>query len=231
MKLLIAICIFVIMQDLVKIWSLVKKDLTVDLREIYAFASVFLFVVTCVFIVFKAYDQISLQIWVVTYWVILIFVSINAVLKSFKDESGSSRMYYYSLLHPLHVITAKIIYNFIFVMILAIILWLILVFFSFNPFDSILDFSLLLLCSSYGFSVVFTFVSALSQTGGNNSTLLSVLGMPLIIPILLISVKLSFANTGMLDDTSLATDFSLLLGINLLLTGICMLLFSILWKA
>lgn len=219
------------MQDLIKIWSLVKKDLTVDLREIYAFASVFLFVLTCVFIVFKAFDQISLQIWVVTYWIILIFVSINAVLKSFKDESSSSRMYFYSILNPLHVIVAKIIYNFIFVYTLSLILWIILVFFSFNPFESIGQFLLILLCASFGFSVVFTFVSALSQSGGNNSTLLSVLGMPLIIPILLLSIKLSFANTAMLDDTSLVTDFSLLVGINLLLTGICMLLFSILWKA
>lgn len=219
------------MHDIKAIYYLFSKDLRIDLRQGYALASVLLFVFCTVFMVFKTFTEFSPQSWIVTYFIILLFVSINAVLKSFIQESGQSGIYYYSLLNPLHVIIAKSLYNFVFILFLALVIWLLLIFFSFNPFVDSTNFFLTLLLVSYGFSVVFTFVSALSKSEGVNATLLAVLGMPLVLPIILMGVKLAFASTSLLIDTSLSTDFSLLIGINLLLTGISIVLFSMLWKS
>lgn len=219
------------MTDVKSIWYLVKKDFKIDFRQGYAISSVLLFVFTCVFIVYKSFTEFSPQSWIVIFFIILLFVSINAVLKSFMQESGDASLYYYSLLNPLHVIIAKTIYNFVFILSLSMVIWMLLIFFSFNPFVDSFNFFLVLVFVAYGFSVVFTFVSGLSKADGVNATLLAVLGMPLVLPIILLGIKISFSSTSLLSDTSLGTDFSLLGGIDLLLTGISVILFSILWKS
>jgi heme exporter protein B len=56
------------------------------------------------------------------------------------------------------------------------------------------------------------------------------LSLPVLLPILLIMVKITAVSIGILEDTSLETDFIILLGIDMLSIGLSLILFPYLWR-
>lgn len=209
---------------------LIQKDVAIELRQGFAAAGVILFLFTTVFIVFKAFAELRQESWNVMFWIIFLFVSLNSILKSFIQEDRNRGLYYYTLFDPVKVILSKIIYNFIFSLILAFILLLLMSFFVNNP---IKDFGLFLsgmTLSVLGISVIFTFVSSISGLENNNSTLMAVLAMPIVLPVLLLALKISAEAIGIIQDSSVATDFLYLAAIDLMMLGLALILFPILWK-
>ncbi len=204
--------------------------MAIELRQGFAAAGVILFLFTTVFIVFKAFAELRQESWNVMFWIIFLFVSLNSILKSFIQEDRNRGLYYYTLFDPVKVILSKIIYNFIFSLILAFILLLLMSFFVNNP---IKDFGLFLsgmTLSVLGISVIFTFVSSISGLENNNSTLMAVLAMPIVLPVLLLALKISAEAIGIIQDSSVATDFLYLAAIDLMMLGLALILFPILWK-
>jgi heme exporter protein B len=61
--------------------------------------------------------------------------------------------------------------------------------------------------------------------------MMTLLSLPLIIPVLLIAVKLSLVSVGALIDDGSETDYNILIGINLIMLGIGSFLFPYLWRS
>lgn len=213
------------------VFSIIKKDLTVEWRQKAAFFSVILFCAATVFVVYKSHREFTPQSWITFFWILFLFVVINVILKSFTQEGGKSTLFYYSLLSPLKVLIAKLLYNFCWSFLLGLFLWFLLGLFTFNPIADSAVFLGLLAAVSLGFSAIFSFTVALSKSENTNATLVAVLGIPLTLPILLLAIKISATLVGLLGEASLRADFTLLLGIDLLLAGVTILLFPLLWKS
>ncbi len=81
-----------------------------------------------------------------------------------------------------------------------------------------------------GFSITFTFVSAIASKADSSSTLMAILGFPLIIPVLLTLIKLSANALRLMRDTGIEKDVMILVSIDLLLLGIALVLFPFLWR-
>jgi len=60
---------------------------------------------------------------------------------------------------------------------------------------------------------------------------MAVLGMPLVLPVLLSGIKISTIALGITVDSEINTDLLLLFAIDMMLTGIVIILFPILWKS
>ncbi|MBK8700548.1 MAG: hypothetical protein IPN29_13855 [Saprospiraceae bacterium] len=101
------------------------------------------------------------------------------------------------------MIIGKMIYNFLFLVLLTGLTYL---GFSFFLGNAIRDFSLFMggaLLGVYGLSVIFTFIASVSAQGeGNNGVLMSVMAIPLTIPILLLLIKITAVAMGLLVDTA-----------------------------
>lgn len=207
------------------------KEFTLEIRNKYALAGILLFGFTTVFVVFKAFTEVNVQTWNVLYWVLLLFVCTNAILKSFVAEKGNQAIYLYTLVNPSALIIAKLIYNFIFLLILASVIYLFFSFLNINPIKDYTLFALDVLLCSYGLAAVFSFSSAISALENNASTLMAILALPLILPIILLAIKISAVALRIIVDTDVSTDLYLLGGINLMLTGILIILFPTLWKS
>ena len=82
-----------------------------------------------------------------------------------------------------------------------------------------------------GISIVFTFVSVISASDNSNSTLMSILALPLVLPILLLLLKITTVSVGLITDTAVMEDVWLLLGVDSILFGAMILLFPSLWKS
>ena len=80
-------------------------------------------------------------------------------------------------------------------------------------------------------SVVFTFVSVISASDNGNATLMSILALPLVLPIVLLLLKITAVSVRLLTDTAIMQDVWLLLGVDSILFGAMLLLFPALWKS
>ena len=95
-----------------KQWStLLRKEATLEFRQRYAIGGIVLYVFSMVFVVYVASIKVQPQVWNILFWLIVLFASINAVVKSFVQESGARQLYYYQLVNPVVLLLAKITYN------------------------------------------------------------------------------------------------------------------------
>lgn len=212
-----------------EIWNLLRKDLMLELRMGYALSGIILYVFSTVFIVFASFIQLPNSVWNILFWIVLLFASVNAIVKSFVQESGNRQLYYYSLVNPVSVLLAKVAYNIGLLFLISLLIWAGLAFVSGNPVRDPELFLLAMFLGSSGFAITFTFVSAISAKADHNSTLLAIMSFPLVIPILMTLVKLSANALGLMNDTGWQKDILLLCAMDGLLLGAALILFPFLW--
>lgn len=213
-----------------EIWALFRKEVILEWRQRYAISGILLYVFSTVFIVYTAFIQLQPAVWNTLFWMVMLFASVNAVAKSFVQESGARQLYYYTLVDPLALIFSKMIYNTLLLLLLGL-----LSFFAFslvggNPVRDPGLFLLAILLGSAGFSITFTFISAIAARARNSATLMAILSFPLVIPVLMTLIKISANSLALLQDTAVDQDVLTLVGIDLLLIGISLILFPFLWK-
>lgn len=217
--------------DVAKINEIFKKEVTVEFRQKFAIGGIFLFSATTVFMIYKAFNQISPREWTILIWVIMLFAGLNAVVKSFLQEKKETYLYYYTLFDPIDLILSKLLYNFVFLCLIFIAILLFLTVFSGFPVKDLSLFAAGSAAGIFGIAVVFTFVSVISATDNSNSTLMSILALPLVLPILLLLLKISAVSVRILTDTAVMQDVYLLVGVDLILFGAMIMLFPSLWKS
>jgi heme exporter protein B len=160
----------------------------------------------------------------------MLFTSINAIVKSFVQESNQRQLYYYALANPTAILLAKILYNILLLFVLSVLVWGAFAFVAGNPVRQLGAFVGTIFLGSVGFSITFTFVAAISAKADNNATLMAILSFPLVIPILMTLIKLSANALGLLRDTSVDQDILILIAIDLILVAMAFLLYPFLWR-
>ena len=99
------------MNSLQIIWALVKKDVLLEVRQQHSFYGVLLYVVSTIFVLFLAMGSPEPDVWNGLFWMIQLFVCINAVAKSFLQESRGRMLYFYSIAGPRDFVLAKLLFN------------------------------------------------------------------------------------------------------------------------
>lgn len=209
---------------------LLRKEFKLEWRQKYAISGILLYVLSTVFIVYISFQRVSPQLWNVLFWIIMLFASINAVVKSFVQESGHRQLYYYQLANPIAILLSKMLYNASLLLLLGLLTFAALSFIAGNPVEEAGIFALALFLGSLGFSITFTFVSAIAAKADNSSTLMAILSFPVVIPILLLLVNLSAHAIGLLQGTMISRDIMLLASVDLILVALGLVLFPYLWR-
>jgi len=218
------------MQIVQEILFLLKKELLLEWRQKYAIGGILLYVVSTVFIVFLATLVIAPPIWNILFWIIVLFASVNAIVKSFVQENSNRQIYYYQLADPIAIITSKMLYNIGLLFLIAALTYGAMIIVAENPVRDTGIFWAALFLGSVGFSITFTFISAIASKADNSATLMAILSFPLVIPILGTLMKISRSALALEQDTSLNKDFMVLGAIDLILFGLAIILFPFLWK-
>ena len=210
---------------------LILKDLTIDWRTKYPIAGILLYITSLIITSYLAFTGfIDPETWNALFWLILLFISINAVAKSFAQEDDRSSYYFY-LIKPSQIITAKLLYYGVYQFVLvAIALCVFLTFLGF-PVKNTGPFILNLTAGSLGLSSAFTMVSSISSRTNNNSVMMAILGFPVIIPILLLAISNSkiLVLGGSLSDISM--NLITLLSVNVIIIALSFNLFPFTWKS
>ena len=212
-------------------WELFRKDAQLEWRQRSALSGILLYVVSSVFVVYITLGQeVGKAVWAALFWIIILFASINAVAKSFVQENNERQLYYYFLASPSAIIAAKILYN---TMLLMIVSFLALAIFSVVLGYPVVEhgiFLCTLFLGSLGFSIAFTFISAIASKAQQSATLMAILSFPVIIPIVLILMRLSKIAIALMVDTAYYTDFIMLLSIDAIMGSLVFILFPYLWR-
>jgi len=218
------------MSILHEIRFLLQKEFLLEWRQKYAIGGILLYVVSTVFIVFLSTMDIGPQIWNILFWIIVLFASVNAIAKSFVQENSNRQLYYYTLVNPIAIICSKMIYNIGLLFLLTILSYGAMTVVAENPVKESGTFWAALFLGSVGFSITFTFISAIASKADNSATLMAILSFPLVIPILGTLMKISRNALALEQDTSIGRDFLTLVAIDFILFGLALILFPFLWK-
>lgn len=218
------------MNLLQQVKTLVYKDLVLEWRSKHAINGILLYVVSTVFVCYQAFKTVDPITWNALFWIIMLFASVSAINKSFLQESQQRQLYYYSIVSAKAVILAKILYNMILMVGLALVAYFVYSTIFRNPLGDPLLYLFTVILGSISFATVFTMVSGISSKAGNNSTLMAILSFPVVIPLLIVLVKLSKNAMDGLDRAVSINEIVVLLAINVITITVSLLLFPYLWR-
>ena len=210
--------------------TLLHKEFLLEFRQRYALSGIILYVFSMVFVVYIASIKVQPQVWNVLFWLIVLFASINAVVKSFVQESGARQLYYYQVVDPSMLLFAKILYNILLLLTLSTLSFGAYSLVAGNPVKDMPLFCLTVALGSIGFSIAFTFIASIAAKANNAATLMAILSFPVILPILLTLVRLSQIALRLIQDTSYKRDIINLLAIDAILLTLTFVLFPFIWK-
>lgn len=169
------------------------------------------------------------KVWNGLFWVIQLFVCINAVAKSFLQESRGRMLYFYSITSPTNFVLAKLLFNSLLMLAMSLLSLLLFTLFLGNPIEKAAEFIGLVLLGGWSLSLVFTFLAAIAAKAQQNAAIMAVLGFPIIIPQLLLLMKLSNAAFAPLLTISVTTVL-LLITLDIMVILLAVILFPFLWK-
>ena len=212
-----------------QVLTLFKKDLLLEVRQQYSFYGILLYIGATIFVLFNAVNEPEAKVWNGLFWVIQLFICINAVAKSFLQESKGRMLYFYSISSPVHFVLSKLLFNSLLMLLMSMLSLLSFTLFLGNPLEKTLPFIGLVLLGGWSLSLVFSFLAAIAARAQQNAAIMAVLGFPLIIPQLILLMQLSksaFVPLMVIPFTTIL----LLVALDILVIVLAVILFPFLWK-
>lgn len=215
-----------------EIIALLKKELLLEWKQKYAMYGLLMYSLTMVFVIsIGLQNTLPPQAWNVVFWVILLFVSVNAIAKSFMSETEGQLLYLYNLASARSIILSKLIYNCILMSGIAALTLLFFVFFSFKgEFGDLLQYMVVVLVGSWTFAANMSMVSAIAAKAKQRTTLLAVLSFPLVIPQMLVCISASGKALQGLPWSDGFGEIAFLVSFIVIIAAVSVILFPFLWR-
>ena len=200
-----------------------------EVRQQYSFYGILLYIGSTIFVLYMAVEEPESRIWNGLFWIIQLFICINAVAKSFLQESRGRMIYFYSIASPGDFVLAKLLFNSLLMLVMGLLSLLLFTLFLGNPIQKMGPFIGLVLLGGWSLSLVFTFLAAIAAKAQQNAAIMAVLGFPIIIPQLTLLMRLSKAAFAPLLIIPAGTVL-LLVALDILVILLAVILFPFLWK-
>ena len=200
-----------------------------ELRQQYSFYGVVLYIGATIFVLFLSIEDPNPNVWNGLFWVIQLFICINAVAKSFLQDSPGRMIYYHNIVSPRQFIIAKLLFNSLLMLIMSGLSILLFSLFLGNPAIKTWSFIGLVFLGGWSLSLVFSFLAAIAAKAQQNAAIMAILGFPILIPQLIMLVKISaaaFSETATIPLTPLL----MLVVMDILVVILANILFPYLWK-
>ena len=211
--------------------QLIKKEFSLEFRQKSTLAGILVYIVATVFIsVLSFQGKLDKITWNALFWVIFAFIAVNVSGKSFIQETKGKGLFNYLYYNPQQFILSKILYNMVLMAFLSLLTFFFYSWFVGSMVDDMGMFLLSLLFSSTAFSGVLSLMSAIASKAGNNMSLMAILSFPVLLPLLMVSIKLS---KHAIDGLAWSVSYKYLLilvMLNFVVIALATLLFSYLWK-
>jgi heme exporter protein B len=212
------------------VWVLLKKEALLEWRNKYAISGILLYLFSIIIIISFTFEETDDRTWMVLFWIAILFTSVNAVAKSFIQESEGRQYYLYTIASPQAIITAKILYNVLLMVVLCSIALVLYIATQGYPVEDSISFLLAMLMGAMAFATTFSMISAIAARASNSGTLTAILSFPVLIPVIRILIRISLLS---LTGDTLAVnmqDILYLLALNIFIVVMALILFPYLWR-
>lgn len=214
-----------------EVYALVQKEIRLELKQKYVLNGILLYLVSTVFVTYLAFgDVINPETWNALFWIILLFVAVNGISKSFLQESRGRYLYYYTIASPQAVVLSKIVYNLLLMLLLSVIAFAVFLLLMGNRIVNLPLFLAALLLGSMGLSAILTMVAAIASRASQNFSLMAILSFPIILPLLHMLMKIAGNAIQGYDAEGVTGALVILVTINFSVIFLAYLLFPYLWK-
>ena len=210
--------------------SLIKKDILLEIRQQYTFYGIVLYIMSTIFVVYLTLDTPEDKVWNSLFWVIQLFVCVNAVAKSFLQENKGRLFYFYSIAGASQFILAKLIFNAILMIMMTIVSLIIFTLFLGNPLVHFWQFLGISCLGGIGLGLTFTFLAAIAAKAQQQAALMAIMGFPIITPQLLLLNKVAGIAFSSIMQSNLWQMTLLLVAFDVLIIILSIILFPFLWK-
>ena len=211
--------------------SLLKKEILLESRQQHTLYGVILYIASTVFVIYLTMESPDAETWNTLFWITQLFICINAVAKSFLQESRGRMLYYYTIASPTLFMLAKLSYNVLLMLAMNLINLLIYTALMGDPTFSYGLFVLVSLLGALGLSLVFTMLAAIASKAMQQASLMAILGFPIILPQLLLLIRLSkTAFSEVFRNGAPLQLILLLLSLDLMIVLLSLILYPFLWK-
>jgi heme exporter protein B len=161
----------------------------------------------------------------------LLFVCVNAVAKGFLQESRGRMLYYHTLTGPTSFVLSKTLYNVVLMAAMTLVTLLLFVAFLGKPTYDLMAFAGVGMLGGLGLSLTFTMLAAIASKAMQQASLMAILGFPVILPQLLLSMRLSKAAFAeAFQEGAVSQLVLLLLALDCSILVLTLILYPYLWK-
>lgn len=211
--------------------TLFLKELRLEMRNRYALNGILLYVVSTVFVCYLSFKHVvSVPVWNALFWVIMLFAALNAVGRSFLQESRGRMLYYFTVIGPQAFVLAKMLYNTALMLVIGMLAYGIYAWWIGDMVQDHAMFLLALIIGSTGFAAILTLMSAIAAKTENNLSLMAILSFPVQLPFLLTLIKFSKNAVDGLDPSVSYPLIGILLLLQVIIITLSLLLFPYLWR-
>lgn len=217
-----------------RILFLIRHEARLELRQQHTLVGIALFALATVYLCYQAFRKLEApEVWNALLWVIILFTAFSAVGKSFQQQSRGIRLYLYWTVKPQEYIIAKVAYNMLLMILLAIVAFgAYVLFLGATPLKAGMGgpYILGLIFGGCGFAILLTLIAAIASQSDSGPGLTAVLGLPIAIPLILL---LNEYNTNVLSGVPFSENDQNLLLLAVLNAGVfalSYLLFPYLWR-
>lgn len=183
-----------------------------------------------IFVVYLTLDSPEDKVWNSLFWIIQLFVCVNAVAKSFLGESKGRLFYFYSIAGASQFILSKLIFNAILMILMTVISLIIFTLFLGNPLIHGWTFLGIGCLGGVGLGLTFTFLAAIAAKAQQQAALMAIMGFPIITPQLLLLNKVATIAFSSIIQSGFWQMTLLLVAFDILIVVLAVILFPFLWK-
>jgi heme exporter protein B len=201
-----------------------------EIRQQHTFYGVLLYVASTIFVLYLAMGQPEEKVWNGLFWMIQLFVCVNAVAKSFLQESRGRMLYFYSIAGARDFMIAKLLFNAALMILMSLVSLVLFRLLLGDPLQNFWKFLGMVCLGGFSLSLVFTFLAAIAARAQQNAAMMAIMGFPLIIPQLLLLVRISSTAFADVLQSGQAQMILSLIGLDILVIVLAIILFPFLWK-
>ena len=200
------------------------------MRQQYTFYGVLLYVASTIFVLHLAMWEPEGPVWKGLFWMMMLFICVNAVAKSFLQEGKERLLYFYTIAGSRDFILSKLLFNALLMMVMSLLSVGLFLLMLGDPTIHLWLFVLLSVLGGFSLSLVFTFLAAIAARAQQSAALMAIMGFPLVIPQLLLLNKASTVAFENVLQGGFWPMILLILGLDILLVAMAIILFPFLWK-
>jgi len=205
--------------------------LLLETRQQHTLYGILLYIASTIFVVYLTIDLPDADTWNAIFWITQLFICINAVAKSFLQESRGRMLYYFTITSPVAFILSKLLYNLLLMVVMSSVNLIVYSAMMGNPTISFFSFCLIGILGGCGLGLIFTMLAAIASKAMQQASLMAILGFPLILPQLMMLVRLSKTAFGEIFNNGIPFQMTLLLvSFDILMIILAVILFPFLWK-